>query len=51
MNSHEDGPISVWRQSLVDESASAKIDEETYSVRSIARRGVRQVIFLFNGKN
>jgi hypothetical protein len=34
---------SVWRQSLVDESASVKIDEETYSVVSwVNLRGLEQ---------
>jgi len=51
MNSLEDVLISVWRQSLVDESASVKIHDETYPVKSTAQRGLRQVDFRFSGKN
>jgi len=47
----EDVLISVWRQSLIDESASVKINDEIYPVKSTPLRGLRQVDFRFNGKN
>jgi hypothetical protein len=43
--------ISVWRQALVEEAASVKIGAETYSVKSMPRRGLKQIDFRFNGKN
>jgi hypothetical protein len=51
MKSLEEVLISVWRQTLIDESASVKIEDATYPVKSTARRGLRQVDFRFNGKN
>ncbi len=51
MKSLEDTLISVWRQALVEDAPSVKIEDETYPVKSTARRGLRQVDFRFNGKN
>src|SRR5216684_249597 len=51
MKSLEDILISVWRQALVEDAPSVKIEDETYPVKSTARRGLRQVDFRFNGKN
>src|SRR6266567_3684154 len=42
---------SVWRQTLVDDAASVKIDDLTYPVKSTPRRGLKQIDFRFNGKN
>jgi len=51
MRSLEDVLLSVWRQTLIDESASVKIEDATYPVKSTPRRGLKQVDFRFNGKN
>jgi hypothetical protein len=51
MKSFENILLSVWRQSLVDESASVKIDDGTYPVKSTPRRGLKQIDFRFNGKS
>ncbi len=50
MISLEDILISVWRQALVEDAVSVKIDSETYPVKSTARRGLKQIDFRFNGK-
>jgi hypothetical protein len=49
MASLEDVLISVWRQALVEDAASVKIDGETYRVKSTPRRGLKQVDFRFDG--
>jgi hypothetical protein len=51
MPSLEDVLISVWRQALVEDAASVKIDAETRPVKSTPRRGLKQIDFRFNGKN
>jgi hypothetical protein len=51
MKSLEDVLISVWRQALVEETGSVKIDGETYRVKSTPRRGLKQVDFRFDGMN
>jgi hypothetical protein len=51
MKTLEDVLISVWRQALVEEVESVKIDDETYTAKRTARRGLRQIDFRFGGKN
>jgi hypothetical protein len=47
----EDILISVCRQALVQGAASVKVADETYPVKSTARRQLKQVDFRFDGKN
>ena len=51
MTSLEGVLISVWHQALVEDAVSVKIDNETYPVKSTARRGLKQIDFRFNGKS
>jgi hypothetical protein len=51
MPSLEDVLLSVWRQALVEDAGSVKIDGETYQVKSTPRRGLKQVDFRFDGMN
>ncbi len=46
----EEALISVWRQSLVDESISVEIDGKNFPVRSTAKRKLKQVDFVFEGR-
>ena len=49
MTSLEDVLISVWRQALVEDAVAVKIGNETYAIKSTARRGLKQVDFRFDG--
>ena len=51
MTSLEDVLISVWRQSLAEDSAAVEINNQTYPVKSTTRRGLKQIDFHFNGKS
>jgi hypothetical protein len=51
VTSLEDTLVSVWRQVLVDDLESVKIDNETYPVKSTPRRGLKQIDFRFGGKS
>lgn len=51
MTSLEEVLISVWRQALVEDAVSVKIDDETHPVKSTARRALKQIDFRFNGKS
>jgi hypothetical protein len=51
MKSLEEVLISVWRQALVEDSASVEIESEIYPVKSTQRRGLKQIDFRFNGKS
>jgi hypothetical protein len=51
MPSLEDILLSVWRQALVEDAGTVKIDGETYQVRSTARRSLKQVDFRFAEMN
>jgi hypothetical protein len=50
VTSLEDALVSVWRQVLVDDLESVKIDDQIYTVKSTPRRGLKQVDFRFGGK-
>jgi hypothetical protein len=43
--------ISVWRQSLVDDSTVVRIGGDNYSVKQTARKRLRQVDFQFDGRH
>jgi hypothetical protein len=41
--------IEVWRQALVENAKVVELGKEHYSVRRTAKRGLRQVDFVFDG--
>jgi hypothetical protein len=41
--------VSVWRQTLVDGAKSVEIDGKNYPVKLTAKRGLKQVDFVFDG--
>jgi hypothetical protein len=51
MTSLEDVLISVWRQALVEGGVPVKIGNETFPIKSTARRSLKQVDFRFAGMN
>ena len=46
----EEALISVWRQALADGSSSVEVDGEKYTVRSTAKRKLKQIDFVFDGQ-
>jgi hypothetical protein len=48
--SFEQALIEVWRQTLVEDAKSVALGQERYPVRRTPKRGLRQVDFLFEGK-
>jgi len=42
--------ISVWRQSLVNKSLTVEIDGEKYPVRTTAKRKLKQIDLVFDGR-
>jgi hypothetical protein len=42
--------IEVWRQALVENAKVVQLGEERYTVRRTPKRGLRQVDFVFDGK-
>ena len=49
--SFEETLIEVWRQTLVENARTVKLGTETYPVRRTAKRGLRQVDFMFDGND
>src|SRR5260370_17756639 len=47
----EDILISVWRQAMVEQAKSVKIDGSSYPVKSTNRRGLIQIDFAFADRN
>jgi hypothetical protein len=45
----EETLVSVWRQALVERAGEVELAGKNFSVRSTARRGLRQVDFTFEG--
>jgi len=43
--------ISVWRQSLVDNASSVELDGQKFPVRTTAKQILKQVDFLFEGRD
>lgn len=41
--------VEVWRQSLVENTKTVELGAERYPVRRTAKRGLRQVDFVFDG--
>jgi len=48
--SFEQAFIEVWRQALVENFKTVELGSERYRVRSTPKRGLRQVDFVFEGK-
>jgi len=46
----EDIPLSVWRQTMVEQARSVKIHDNTYPVKSTKGRGLMPVDFDFGGR-
>jgi NADPH-dependent ferric siderophore reductase len=46
----EEAMASVWRQALVDKAKSVELAGRAYPVRATAKRGLRQVDFVFEGE-
>jgi hypothetical protein len=42
--------IEVWRQALVENAQTVVLEAEQFSVRRTPKRGLRQVDFVFEGK-
>jgi hypothetical protein len=48
--SFEQTLIEVWRQALVENAKTIELGPERFPVRSTPKRGLRQVDFVFEGK-
>jgi hypothetical protein len=48
--SFEQALIEVWRQALVENAKTVPLGSDRYPVRSTTKRGLRQVDFVFEGK-
>ena len=42
--------VSVWRQSLMDKSSAVEIDGKKFPVRATAKRKLKQIDFVFDGR-
>ncbi len=49
--SFEEALLSVWRQSLVEDKKTVTVGHASFSVRSTAKRGLKQIDFQFEGKD
>jgi hypothetical protein len=47
----EDALLNVWRQSLVENKNTVTLEEESFLVRSTAKRKLKQIDFQFNGQD
>jgi hypothetical protein len=47
----EDALLNVWRQSLVENKKTVTLEEESFLVRSTAKRKLKQIDFQFDGKD
>lgn len=48
--SFEQALIEVWRQTIVENAKTIELGQERFPVRSTPKRGLRQVDFVFEGK-
>ena len=46
----EEALISVWQQALVDKSSTAEVGGRKYPVRATAKRKLKQIDFVFDGR-
>jgi hypothetical protein len=49
-SSFQEALVDVWRQALVENAKVVELGTERYPVRQTRKRGLRQVDFLFDGK-
>jgi hypothetical protein len=49
MNPIDQTLVDVWRQALIENAKVVEIGKERYPVRRTAKRGLRQVDFVFEG--
>jgi len=49
--SFEQTLIEVWRQALVENANTVELETKTYPVQRSAKRGLRQVDFVFDGND
>lgn len=47
----EETLIEVWRQALLENAKVVKLGAESYPIRRTAKRGLRQVDFVFDGED
>src|SRR6266480_7665839 len=47
----EDALLNVWRQSLVENKKTVTLAEESFLVRSTAKRKLKQIDFQFDGRD
>ena len=47
----EDALLTVWRQSLVENSRSVALESDSFPVRTTAKRKLKQVDFRFDGRD
>jgi hypothetical protein len=47
----EEALTSVWRQSLVDKSWDVEVDGKKFSVLTTAKRKLKQIDFVFDGRD
>jgi hypothetical protein len=43
--------ISVWKQALVDKLSSVEVDHKKFPVRTTAKRKLKQIDFVFDGRD
>ena len=48
-SSFQQALVDVWRQALVENAKAVNVGGESYPVRRTAKRGLRQVDFVFDG--
>ena len=46
----EETLLAVWRQSLIEESRTVKLGEDSFPVRTTAKQKLKQVDFRFDGR-
>ena len=47
----EEALVSVWRQTLVDKSSTVEVERKKFPVRSTAKRKLKQIDFVFEGRD
>jgi hypothetical protein len=46
----EEALVKVWREALVEDSRQVELDGQTFSVRTMPRKRLREVDFVFDGQ-
>ena len=47
----EDALLNVWRESLVENKKTVTLEQESFPIRSTAKRKLKQIDFQFDGKD